>query len=85
MIAPDGPVDMTPVLLLCAANNGLTTIFTFHSDGVLRQWYGPSLFVMPEAVQEFATLQDLPPKDDWSDEPIRMMAYVYCHQDDYDG
>ncbi|KAL7569214.1 hypothetical protein ACA910_016770 [Epithemia clementina (nom. ined.)] len=73
----DNPVDMDPILSLCTADNDYTTIFTFHSGGVLRRWHclgGHCL--LPDAVQDII-LDDLPPDEDWSDEPVRMVAHSY--------
>ena len=71
------PVDMNPILSLCTADNDYTTVFTFHSGGMLRKWRCPGgSCLVPDSVQDIP-LEDLPSEEDWSDEPLRLVAHSY--------
>ena len=64
---PNVLVDMNPTSAVCVAANDASTVFTLHSDGIVRRWKVSSESLAPVQVFEVAIPSSLPDCETWSD------------------
>jgi hypothetical protein len=63
-------IDMNPVAAVCTADNDANTIFTLHSDGIVRRWTVTDSSLLPYSVHDLSA-KHIPDPSTWSSDAVK--------------